>query len=337
MAELQTADAENRREAVATGEAFFEESKDMRPGKLSEVEAKLQDFLAKQVATKRVALVTSGGTTVPLERRTVRFIDNFSSGNRGAATVENLLRSGYSVIFLHRHGSAFPFIRKQMAAVGSSTVPSHAWWADSAAAVAAGTAGLDLDATFLPLQFQTIFEYLFLLRSCSIALRPLGCKALLLLAAAVSDFYIPASAMENDKIQSSIDGLTLRLQNVPKMLGAIRQWAPEACLVSFKLETNENILRAKAAGAMKKYNVNAVVANNLLTYKDVVHILRAATSNKEVHIEAESIQGDETAEIPVRGLEASTIRRPEDCQDIEPQLVEALCELHEAHTQRTTG
>ena len=34
------------------------------------------------------ALVTSGGTTVPLERRTVRFIDNFSSGNRGAALTE---------------------------------------------------------------------------------------------------------------------------------------------------------------------------------------------------------------------------------------------------------
>eukprot|EP00965_Chrysotila_dentata_P180710 5964983-Pleurochrysis_carterae.AAC.2 len=36
--------------------------------------------------TPRVALVTSGGTTAPLEARTVRFIDNFSSGNRGAAS-----------------------------------------------------------------------------------------------------------------------------------------------------------------------------------------------------------------------------------------------------------
>ena len=33
----------------------------------------------------KVALVTSGGTTAPLEKRTVRYVDNFSTGNRGAA------------------------------------------------------------------------------------------------------------------------------------------------------------------------------------------------------------------------------------------------------------
>lgn len=32
--------------------------------------------------------MTSGGTTVPLERRCVRHIDNFSSGHRGAASTE---------------------------------------------------------------------------------------------------------------------------------------------------------------------------------------------------------------------------------------------------------
>lgn len=32
--------------------------------------------------------MTSGGTTVPLEQRCVRYIDNFSSGNRGAASTE---------------------------------------------------------------------------------------------------------------------------------------------------------------------------------------------------------------------------------------------------------
>ena len=30
----------------------------------------------------------SGGTTVPLESRTVRFIDNFSVGTRGATSAE---------------------------------------------------------------------------------------------------------------------------------------------------------------------------------------------------------------------------------------------------------
>lgn len=37
---------------------------------------------------RRVVCVTSGGTTVPLEQRCVRYIDNFSSGFRGAASTE---------------------------------------------------------------------------------------------------------------------------------------------------------------------------------------------------------------------------------------------------------
>lgn len=37
---------------------------------------------------RRVVLVTSGGTTVPLERQMVRFLDNFSAGRRGAVSAE---------------------------------------------------------------------------------------------------------------------------------------------------------------------------------------------------------------------------------------------------------
>lgn len=37
---------------------------------------------------RRIVCVTSGGTTVPLEQRCVRYIDNFSSGHRGAASTE---------------------------------------------------------------------------------------------------------------------------------------------------------------------------------------------------------------------------------------------------------
>ena len=37
---------------------------------------------------KKVVIVTSGGTTVPLEKNTVRFIDNFSTGARGAVSAE---------------------------------------------------------------------------------------------------------------------------------------------------------------------------------------------------------------------------------------------------------
>ncbi|GAA5885645.1 hypothetical protein JCM6882_007510 [Rhodosporidiobolus microsporus] len=61
---------------------------------------------------KRVVLVTSGGTTVPLEHNVVRFLDNFSAGTRGASSAEHFLRTGqYAVIFLHRQHSLQPFSR----------------------------------------------------------------------------------------------------------------------------------------------------------------------------------------------------------------------------------
>lgn len=40
----------------------------------------------------RVVCVTSGGTTVPLEKRCVRYIDNFSSGHRGSASTEYAMK-----------------------------------------------------------------------------------------------------------------------------------------------------------------------------------------------------------------------------------------------------
>jgi len=47
-----------------------------------------------------VVCITSGGTTVPLEQRCVRFIDNFSSGQRGAASTEYADKSRTHLLFI---------------------------------------------------------------------------------------------------------------------------------------------------------------------------------------------------------------------------------------------
>lgn len=56
---------------------------------------------------------------MPFEKHTVRFIDNFSTGARGATSAEfpncssvtsrYFLKEGYFVIFLYREGSKRPF------------------------------------------------------------------------------------------------------------------------------------------------------------------------------------------------------------------------------------
>lgn len=54
---------------------------------------KVKSFLEKaKQNNKTVILVTSGGTSVPLELHTVRNIENFSTGYRGSISAEHFLK-----------------------------------------------------------------------------------------------------------------------------------------------------------------------------------------------------------------------------------------------------
>ena len=87
----------------------------------SVIQKKLIDFISERHAAgnKKFLFVTSGGTTVPLEKNTVRFIDNFSTGKRGSSVVEaafqhnDIVESAsekISIIFLQRDTSLQPFM-----------------------------------------------------------------------------------------------------------------------------------------------------------------------------------------------------------------------------------
>ena len=58
-----------------------------------------------------LVLVTSGGTSVPLEKNTVRSLENFSTGMRGALSTENFIIQSPNtrVIYFHKKGSKRPF------------------------------------------------------------------------------------------------------------------------------------------------------------------------------------------------------------------------------------
>jgi phosphopantothenate-cysteine ligase len=157
-----------------------------------------REFLGKH-AGLRVALVTSGGTTVPLEKNTVRFVDNFSGGQRGAVTAELLLEAGYAVVFLHRRRSLQPYLRW----MHDESVANHfksengcVVLHDAEAAKAVAKLGT---AKLLSVPFVSVHEYLHLFRGLALMLdSPL---ALIYACAAVSDFFIPESKMSQHKIQ----------------------------------------------------------------------------------------------------------------------------------------
>ncbi|KAG2493977.1 hypothetical protein HYH03_007904 [Edaphochlamys debaryana] len=328
-----------------------------------------------------IVVVTSGGTTVPLERRCVRFIDNFSAGTRGAMSTERFLEAGYAVIFLTRTGSLQPFSHllpsadppelvdriaclAKPAGADASTGDSNAPCSssgqgqgqgqgpivqirpDHAAGVAKVLAAREAcreQGTLLVLKYETIFEYLTYLRILADQLQPLGPRVMFYLAAAVSDFYVPWSELAEHKIQSADGPLELRLQRVPKMLGALASaWAPASFVVSFKLETDQSLLVKKASTALQRYGVHLVVANLLHNRKDVVTLVEhqeaqaaaaaAAAGAGEAAAGAGAGLGAEMGQED-GGVRAVELHRPAEEADIERLLVGAVAARHAAFRQ----
>ena len=173
-----------------------------------------------------IALVTSGGTTVPLESRTVRFIDNFSSGSRGSASAEYFLRSGYAVLYLYRHNSLRPFDRhftslSPLDILEPTSLTVKAVYRSKLSEI------VSLKEKYGKLlchcEFISVTDYLTLLKSSCLHLNSFGKRAVIYLAAAVSDFYISPDELPEHKIQSSDGPMNLSLHLVPKMLRPLVQ------------------------------------------------------------------------------------------------------------------
>ena len=260
-------------------------------------------FVSDHVQSRRnVVLVTSGGTTVPLENQTVRFIDNFSAGTRGATSAEYFLESGYAVIFLHRQFSLLPFSRHYshstncfldyMTESADGQVMVSPEYQQKMVDVLRKYNASKKGNTLLLLPFTTITEYLWALKEIATIMRPMGPMALFYLAAAVSDFFLPRDRLSEHKIQSgTLNGdqkgsqlqqcqkLMVDLDPVPKFLkNLVDGWAPEGMIVSFKLETDPSLLISKAQQSLTKYSHHLVIGNLLSTRKhEVVFVVPNAT------------------------------------------------------------
>ncbi|KAI1080526.1 DNA/pantothenate metabolism flavoprotein [Whalleya microplaca] len=287
------------------------------PKALPQHVAAAESFISQHAAAnRRVVLITSGGTTVPLEKQTVRFIDNFSAGTRGATSAEYFLESGYAVIFLHRQFSLLPYSRHYSHSTdcfldflhenADGSVVANPAHQDKMLRVLRKYNAAKRQNLLLMLPFVTITDYLHELRSVAQLMRPLGPNGLLYLAAAVSDFFVPAERMSEHKIQSTnatdslkqgptiitkeqreqqaeeeafdnFDSspsvprskrLIVDLDPVPKFLkNLVDGWAPEGMIVSFKLETDPSILVHKAKYSLERYQHHLVIGNLLSTRK----------------------------------------------------------------------
>ncbi|RKP06457.1 DNA/pantothenate metabolism flavo protein [Thamnocephalis sphaerospora] len=320
---LSSAIAEFQPEVPVNPATYFDENPP--PRNLEAHSAKVREFVDRHLSTgRKVALVTSGGTTVPLEVNTVRFLDNFSAGTRGATSAEYLLEQGYAVIFMHRQFSLQPYSRHyshttncfldHLTIEGDSCIRVGEQFREKMRTVLAQYQKAKQDGTLIMIDFVTVTDYLFLLRTCAKLMSVLHENALYYLAAAVSDFFIPAKKMVEHKIQSGGGGLTLRMDQVPKFLKPlVKEWTPHGYVVSFKLETDTTLLIPKARQALESYGHQLVIGNMLNTRKWHVMLVEKDTEDEITLSKEELAQGVE----------------------IESRIVEDLARRHDAHITRT--
>jgi phosphopantothenate-cysteine ligase len=274
------------------------------PKYLGEIAKDVKEFVTfhKENTAKNIVLVTSGGTTVPLENNTVRFIDNFSAGTRGATSAEYFLEKGYAVIFLHREFSLLPYSRHYSHTTNcfldymiedNNKVEINPEYAEEMLTVLRKYKTARESKSLLLLPFTTVNQYLYTLKTISEMLQTIDCHALFYLAAAVSDFFLPQSRMPTHKIQSNEqDGgkLIVNLEQVPKFLSRlVENWAPSAMIVSFKLETDSSILIKKAKAALDKYQHQLVIGNLLQTRKKEIVFVFPNGDEKWIKLTPEQI------------------------------------------------
>lgn len=346
-------------EALALEDTYF--SQNSPPRNLAAHTSLAADFITHHAsAGRRVVLVTSGGTTVPLERQTVRYIDNFSAGTRGATSAEYFLEADYAVIFLHREFSLLPYSRHYSHATDcfldfltedDGRIAVRRGVEDKMRVVLRKYRKARDDNMLLTLPFVTIVDYLYELREIARLMRPLGPSGLLYLAAAVSDFFVPPDRMAEHKIQSTnavrsaedeetfdnFDSspsvprskrLVIDLDPVPKFLkNLVDGWAPEGMIVSFKLETDPSLLVRKARYSLDRYQHHLVIGNLLSTRKWEVVFVSPGREDNWVRVPREGGWG----EAELRPLKAEELPREDPDVEIEDLIIPAVKKLHDAH------
>lgn len=216
-------------------------------------------------------VVTGGGTSAPIDD--VRVITNVSTGRTAAAIAEACLDRGDEVWHVHAPHAEPPLLRH--ARVDLDADPD----AERGRIDALRRLWLERRERLhlRPLKVGTVAEYAEALR---LALAE-SAADLVFLPMAVSD-YEPEPRV--GKISSRLDDLTIPLRRTPKVIRSVRDWAPSAYLVGFKLlsgaPTAELIRAAREACLANRADLT--VANDLEDVRAGRHALHLTRPDREV-------------------------------------------------------
>jgi phosphopantothenoylcysteine synthetase/decarboxylase len=179
-------------------------------------------------------LITSGPTRAPLDA--VRYITNKATGRLGALIAEEAIQRGAHVTFVYGRPSQVPIVRGH----------PH----DALTLIAVETID-DLIAVFreeLPQGYDAVIHPM-----------------------AVLDFQ--PDLVHEEKTGSGVKEWLVRLVPTPKVIGLVKELAPQTFLVGFKLEVGKHPedLQAIAYDFLKKNRADLVVANDLRDIEEGEH------------------------------------------------------------------
>ena len=235
-------------------------------------------------SSRQIAIISSGGTKVKLDAKGEYMIDNFASGWRGVYLTENLIDQGFFVIFLYRKTSHVPYERSY-SHVNEETVNMYN---ERLQKIKNNRENL------VCLSFDFIFEYLYKLWQLSENIQKLNCsqKVMYIMAAAVSDFYVPLEDLPDD-LEDRVESITMKLKTTPKILGLIKKLFPKPnfIMVSFKLETDETILEDKVIKSFNSNFSDYIVGNVLSTRNKRLYLYHMVEGKHEVIVIEKEVEG----------------------------------------------
>lgn len=256
--------------------------------KLKKLQSTIQNFVQVHLAKKhRIAIVTSGSTTVQLDSCNLFHIDSVGTGNRGAAFAEGLLRRGYAVIYIYRDGSLLPYSRNFAKSIHNGKfmdllklktdddkvdIVVETDTAQKTTFQKLYEEYTESKERIIDVPFETVQEYLYVLKIATMELDAAKHRGLLFLAASVMDFYIPNKMLKKQGLNGN--DLELSFQKVPNVLRKIRKvWCKHAFVITFKLDVDDIATRENAYKDLEKYGPNVIVGNTLESRQETLALI----------------------------------------------------------------
>lgn len=197
-------------------------------------------------------LITSGGTKIPID--SVRHIGNMSSGTFGSKILDSFNRN------LSKQDSA-----NEIYFLGA--VDSKVPWAGRVGRKPEIRSGKHFSLNVIP--YVTYDDYAKELERLCKEIQP----DIIVLSAAVSDYGVENPV--KGKIRSSEAEMFIPLKKLPKLIGFVRDWCPDAMICGFKLlvDSKDDELHDACKCQLIDNRIDMVVGNDLRDIRQDNHTL----------------------------------------------------------------